>query len=611
MVALARGSWLKLALGLTTLSSAVFATKDCDKTFEFTLTVGKWAPDGVERDMVLVNGAFPGPTIEVNQGDKVDVVIHNKMVANTTVHFHGIDMHATPWNDGVPGVTQRQIGTGETYHYKWHATQYGSYWYHAHQLGQVEDGMYGAIIIHPRKELEKPWSLISKDAKVLEAIEHAAKKPYPLLLADHRHRTSQDVFNLALKANTELPCFDSILFNGKGSVECRPADEITSLLSAQQVNVLKNNNVTNFGPKGCLPPQLISKTVSPNVTVNMGILPKDVIDTCTPSKGPREVITAYKRDASDEKWLALDLIGAFHMLTGAFSIDEHPVWVYAVDGDYIKPQLVHAIPITNGDRFSILVRLDKPGDYPIRLSSLSNSQIIFSSATLSYNVKDADPVPEKATVPYVKNNGQPASNSTIFYSQKTQKQLVVEPIPVAADQTYKLHMRTAGPSFAWALNKTILPPAVLDHGSDPVVLFKPQFDDYDNVTITTKNNTWVDLILITDTLPMPPHPIHKHGNKMWQVGNGIGPFPWATAAEAAKEVPQFFNFVDPPKRDSFLTAQASPTNATWTVLRYHVTSPGAWLLHCHVQSHLVGGMALVIQDGADHWPVVPDNYRNY
>ena len=91
MVALARGGWLQLALGLTTLST-VLADKVCygRKKFELTLTWEKWAPDGVERDMILVNGAFPAPHIELNQGDYVDVVVHNKMPHNTTVHFHGM-----------------------------------------------------------------------------------------------------------------------------------------------------------------------------------------------------------------------------------------------------------------------------------------------------------------------------------------------------------------------------------------------------------------------------------------------------------------------------------------------------------------------------------------
>jgi len=189
MVALARSGWLRLALGLATLST-VLADKVCygRKTFELTLTVGKLAPDGVEREMILVNGGFPAPTIELNQGDHVDIVVHNKMPHNTTVHFHGIDMHATPWSDGVPGITQRQICTDETYHYKWQATQHGSFWYHAHQSGQVEDGMYGALIIHPKKEIPKPWSLISQDAKVIEAIDNA-QGPLP---ASPRRSPAQD-----------------------------------------------------------------------------------------------------------------------------------------------------------------------------------------------------------------------------------------------------------------------------------------------------------------------------------------------------------------------------------------------------------------------------------
>ena len=159
-------------------------------------------------------------------------------------------MHETPWADGVPGVTQRQVHGGESFSYKWHATQYGSYWYHAHQLGQVEDGLYGAIVIHPSKHLAKPWSLISQDETVISAIDLAAKEPYPLLLADHRHRTAEDIVALSHAANTELPCFDSILFNGKGSVNCIPAEERLTLLTPQQANTLKANNVTNFTPKG-------------------------------------------------------------------------------------------------------------------------------------------------------------------------------------------------------------------------------------------------------------------------------------------------------------------------------------------------------------------------
>ncbi len=34
----------------------------------------------------------------------------------------------TPWSDGVPGVSQKPIGGGKSFTYKWVATQYGTYW---------------------------------------------------------------------------------------------------------------------------------------------------------------------------------------------------------------------------------------------------------------------------------------------------------------------------------------------------------------------------------------------------------------------------------------------------------------------------------------------------
>jgi FtsP/CotA-like multicopper oxidase with cupredoxin domain len=58
------------------------------------------------------------------------------------------------------------------------------------------------------------------------------------------------------------------------------------------------------------------------------------------------------------KWLALDIISAAGVATLAFSIDEHPMWVYAVDAHYIEPLKVDALTVANGDRYSIFVQLD-------------------------------------------------------------------------------------------------------------------------------------------------------------------------------------------------------------------------------------------------------------
>jgi len=59
------------------------------RTFDLTLTWESHAPDGFAREMVLINGQFPGPLLEINQGEDVEVRVHNKMPFNTTVHYHG------------------------------------------------------------------------------------------------------------------------------------------------------------------------------------------------------------------------------------------------------------------------------------------------------------------------------------------------------------------------------------------------------------------------------------------------------------------------------------------------------------------------------------------
>lgn len=49
------------------------------RTFNFVLEERMGAPDGYEKMMLVVNGVFPGPTIEVNVGDTVVVNVTNLM----------------------------------------------------------------------------------------------------------------------------------------------------------------------------------------------------------------------------------------------------------------------------------------------------------------------------------------------------------------------------------------------------------------------------------------------------------------------------------------------------------------------------------------------------
>src|SRR5262249_30089917 len=58
--------------------------------YTFNLTeIPNGAPDGVEVRMLLINGKFPGPVIEANEGDRLIVTINNFMTLPTAFHWHG------------------------------------------------------------------------------------------------------------------------------------------------------------------------------------------------------------------------------------------------------------------------------------------------------------------------------------------------------------------------------------------------------------------------------------------------------------------------------------------------------------------------------------------
>jgi FtsP/CotA-like multicopper oxidase with cupredoxin domain len=58
------------------------------RSYTFHISTGTIAPDGVEVEGLLVNGAFPGPTIEANWGDWFQITVYNDLTTEgTTLHW--------------------------------------------------------------------------------------------------------------------------------------------------------------------------------------------------------------------------------------------------------------------------------------------------------------------------------------------------------------------------------------------------------------------------------------------------------------------------------------------------------------------------------------------
>lgn len=105
--------------------------------------------DGVARPVMVINGQYPGPTIEANWGDTLEIHVKNSLTNNgTSIHWHGLRQLGTNQQDGTNGLTECPIAPGVTKVYKFRATQYGTSWYHSHYSVQYGDGILGTMIIH-------------------------------------------------------------------------------------------------------------------------------------------------------------------------------------------------------------------------------------------------------------------------------------------------------------------------------------------------------------------------------------------------------------------------------------------------------------------------------
>jgi FtsP/CotA-like multicopper oxidase with cupredoxin domain len=101
-------------------------------------------------DALGFNGTWPGPRIDITEGDTIRAVFTNNLDETTGIHFHG---QRLPNNmDGVPHVTQDPILPGDSFTYEFVARTPGSHMYHSHHnaTDQVGRGLLGAFIVHPK-----------------------------------------------------------------------------------------------------------------------------------------------------------------------------------------------------------------------------------------------------------------------------------------------------------------------------------------------------------------------------------------------------------------------------------------------------------------------------
>ncbi|HYC58686.1 MAG TPA: copper oxidase [Thermoanaerobaculia bacterium] len=132
-------------------ASLPFRMVDGVKEFHLTAEpVRREFTKGLDVNCWGYNGMTPGPTLEAFEGDRVRILVTNKLPEGTSVHWHGFIL--PNGMDGVSGLNQPKILPGETFAYEFTLRQTGTLMYHPHfdEMVQIALGMHGFFIVHPR-----------------------------------------------------------------------------------------------------------------------------------------------------------------------------------------------------------------------------------------------------------------------------------------------------------------------------------------------------------------------------------------------------------------------------------------------------------------------------
>ncbi|KAL7101286.1 hypothetical protein ACP275_08G045700 [Erythranthe tilingii] len=161
---------------------------------------GDISPLDIKQRGILINGQFPGPTINVITNDNVVVNVENKLDEPLLFTWNGIKQRKASWQDGVLG-TNCPIPPNSNWTYRMQMKdQIGTYNYFPSTLLHRAAGGFGGLNILARSVISVPYP-----------------KPYEeltVLVSDWWKKDHKDLQKI-LDSGSPFPLPDGILINGK------------------------------------------------------------------------------------------------------------------------------------------------------------------------------------------------------------------------------------------------------------------------------------------------------------------------------------------------------------------------------------------------------------
>ncbi|KAK0568694.1 hypothetical protein OC861_001696 [Tilletia horrida] len=524
------------------------------REYNWTLSEVIAAPGGITRRMLVVNGKFPGETIEANLGDRIIVHVNNQLSNTTAMHWHGQYQNGTNYMDGTYSVTECGIAPNSSFTYNWTVQNTGTYWWHAHAAAQSSDGLIGALILHSPNDT---YGFRSSPSDTSRPANTSYDGDLIMVVQDMYNLFSTDWLSLYLNLQLgsgegDEPVPDYGTINGVGIGNCGGVPD-------GQACVRNGNKgiYSNF-------------TVEPNQRYRIRV------------------------------------INAGSLAGFGFSVDNHPLSVIEADGTSVHATPAQSFMVEVAQRTSVIIETNQTaGAYWIR-STMSEDMLAYDNPTL---VKDqravlryagiaadvmpsnADQAPTLADLPMDLNTTALVPAMVMNAPKPTKQTIMYINFGKAPSGDYHAYFNNtafgapyAGYStFTNVQNSTIASAATNYDGA-----FVVNVDDYEVMDIIVNNQD------------DGAHPMHMHGYSPFILANGAGNY------VEGKSINLNTTFANPMRRDTFVIPGYS-----WAVVRIIADNPGVWVFHCHLSSHMAAGlmMQFTIQPSKIAQQQVPADYK--
>lgn len=501
-------------------------------------------PDGVYRPMILINGTFPGPLIECNEGDELVVHVRNQATNATSIHWHGLYQNGTNWMDGTVGVTQCPIAPGHSFTYRFNVTgQTGTYWYHSHVSMQASDGLVGPLIIHARDGEEK---------MELQKVPHEQDRV--VLLSDFYYDLSSDLLMQYLSPGSENdePVPPSALINGRNVRDCAGLPNrncSSSGISNALFSLSRTSNtrlrIINVGAFAEFALQIDEHEFQVTEVDGTDVYPQSVHRlNINPAQRYSIVLTPPSEDGNKEAyWMRA------RMVTHCFAYEE-PELQEEVRG-------ILYYPTTDSETKDLV---PKSKDWPE----------IIDVECRDLNTSTLEPV--------------------------------IAIAPPEIDTQYALYLRSSFQIGDWRLSRgylndssfrtnatspvlnTMLSTQTVESSVHERILDTDTFDPLHQLIYQTQSTRTITILI--QNLDDGNHPFHLHGYKFFVLAQGHG-YPPSSLLEP-DYVGSHLNLTNPLRRDT-----ASVEAYGWLLISFVADNPGMWAFHCHIGWHTEAGLMMV------------------